>query len=166
MEGWFLAFFPSHASADPNVLKGLTGVAVEILQLSPSVKEHGGSPARLQTDVELRLRTAGIKVFASSEADRNAGRPTLRVFVMARPLESSDQTEILAFAKFLFIELHEVAELSKDRSSNISIRNATTWRTSFRTGLSKPGALATDIRKNVADLVDEFLNAYLGANQK
>src|ERR1700737_4943932 len=75
---------PSQAAADNDAeresLKALRGVAVAVQAALPPEAEQGGlSQAKLQTDVELKLRQAGIRVLTSTERLSAAGSPTLVV---------------------------------------------------------------------------------------
>jgi hypothetical protein len=63
-------------------LRGLDGVQVVVEDLQPDVERNGLTRQQLQTDVELRLRKAGIRVLTEQELDRAPGqtppRPSLR----------------------------------------------------------------------------------------
>jgi hypothetical protein len=61
-----LAIAVTQAGADDDptsreTLRGLIGVRVVVAQLDPAVQRLGLSMPQVQTDVELRLRAAGIR---------------------------------------------------------------------------------------------------------
>src|SRR5438128_12486274 len=64
-------------------LRGLPGVEVIVANLKPEVERAGLTKEQLQTDVELQLRKAGIRVFTSEESRRVQGQPWLYVEVHA-----------------------------------------------------------------------------------
>ena len=56
-------------------LRGLPGMAVLIENLAPEVERAGFTRRQLQTDVELRLRQAGIRVLTEQERLTVVGQP-------------------------------------------------------------------------------------------
>lgn len=75
-------------STDPlerATLKGLSGVNV-FLNLSednPSLEKDGLTESQIQTDVEIRLRKAGIRVLTVEETKELPRRPVLSVTLLA-----------------------------------------------------------------------------------
>ena len=67
---------PSHAAADhlsrTQTLKGLRGVTVFVEGLTPEAEREGLTKLALQTDIELKLRQAGIRVLTTTEWDAAA----------------------------------------------------------------------------------------------
>ena len=66
---------------DTDVLRGLAGVAVTVNDLPKEAEQDGLLKAQLQTDVELRLRKAGIMVVTAEQWINEPGQPTLSVRV-------------------------------------------------------------------------------------
>ena len=68
-------------AADPEAesLRGLSGVNVLVENLSDSAKRAGLEKNSIQTDVELKLRLAGIKVLTDEEWLYAPGDPYLYV---------------------------------------------------------------------------------------
>jgi len=60
-------------------LRGLEGVKVLVERIDPDVEHNGLTTGAIQTDVELKLRQAGISVWAPDQ--QTHGRPTLYVAV-------------------------------------------------------------------------------------
>ena len=64
-----------------ETLRGLKGVQVVVEDMDPDVERDGLTKSQLQTDVELRLRKAGIQVLKEEERRATPGRPYLYVAV-------------------------------------------------------------------------------------
>jgi hypothetical protein len=140
------AFFPSDTEAASNkelAVSGLRSVSVLVEQMGDGAKAIGLFKEDLQTDVELRLRLAGIKVVTDSSA------PFLYVVPHVNPS---------ATAADVGLELCETVTISRSKF----IVGASTWEQRFL--LANPSA--TDIRDAVKDLVDQFLNIWLKVNPK
>ena len=60
-----------------QVLRGLEGVHVVIKRLKPEIEMDGLYRSTLETDVELTLRMAGIKVLTEEESLQTSGVPDL-----------------------------------------------------------------------------------------
>jgi len=70
---------------DRATLRGLQGVDVIVENLTPEVERAGLTRQQLQTDVELRLRKAGIPLLTSAERVKVPGKPFLGVHVHVVP---------------------------------------------------------------------------------
>ena len=139
---------------DRQSLKGLEGVGVVVEDLEAEVEQGGLNTTSIRTDVELKLRQAGITVLTEAEVLAAPGGPILHINVstVGGPL----------YAYFVGVELCQDVRL--DRDPSIRIFTAVTWSV---------GAVGTvgrsnlrDIRNSIKDHVDEFLNAYLSVNPK
>ncbi len=135
-------------------LKGLKGVYVLIEPLQADVERGGLNKTSIQTDVELKLRQAGITVLTEAEMLAALGHPTLYINV------NTHSGPMYAFS--IRVELCQDVRLDRDPSLQLS--DATTWSV---------GAVGTvgrnnfrDIRDHIKDSVDEFINAYLSVNPK
>jgi hypothetical protein len=123
----------STAVADDEAsFKDLHGVGIVLEPLSPEVETAGLRQTDIQTDVELKLRLAGIPVLSRDEWTRTSGAPILYVNVS---VFLSTTPDTWAF--------NVEADLSQDvklvRSPAIIVPNATTWRT-FVVGFQVPPA--------------------------
>ena len=98
----------------------------------------------IQTDVEVRLRQAGISIFSYKEAPSSA--PYLHI----------SYTQSGAAFNIRLSLNQEVCLVSRPTSTTI----ATTWEKSG-TGIASH---ATYIRQAIEDLTDKFINDYLGMN--
>jgi len=141
---------------DRATLRGLKGVEVLIEPLAPKMEEDGLLAKQIQTDVELRLRSVGIRVLSREEALKAPGSSYLYVNVNALSLEE------VQWVYSLRVELCQDVLLERDPS--IGAFGVPTW--SVR-AVGRVGRLnLRHIRETVADCVDRFINAYLSVNPK
>ena len=135
-------------------LKGLKGVYVLVEPLEAEVERDGLNQTSIQTDVELRLRQAGIKVLTEAERLAAPGTPFLYVLVNAKSGSP--------YAFSINVELCQDVRLDRDPSMQIS--GATTWSVTAVGTVGRNNL--RDIRDMVKDYVDRFINAYLSVNPK
>ena len=165
---WLLAvtilvvpFLATPASSDDEFdrksLVGLKGVGVVIEQVSSEAEKDGLSRSTLQTDVELKLRQAGILVLTEDDRLTTPGAPYLYLNANTLKLQSG----LYAYDVELFLK----QDVFLTRAPKMRITGATTWEASGVTGAVSPNSLGR-LREKVRDLVDEFVNAYLAANPK
>ncbi len=147
---------------DTDVLRGLAGVVVAVNDLKQEVERDGLLKAQLQTDVELRLRKAGIRVLTEDQWLIAPGQPTLSVTVALYKALHPETLNV--YGKSVKVGLRQNVVLSRKPST--IVRGAITWESHISIGVSNSTVLQKDIRDNVADLVDEFINAFLAANPK
>jgi hypothetical protein len=156
----FLLTLPAWPFDDPPAratLKGIDAVLVIIEPLDPQAKRDGLTRDQLQTDVEVRLRKAGIKV--SSGVPIGSSEILSPLHLMVKALERSPSQRCV-YAINLEL-LQDVALLRKPNATWL----APTWDHYY---LGEVGAdrFSRQVRDNVADLVDKFINAYLEQNPK
>ena len=137
-------------------LVGLQGVQVLVESLDPQVEQAGLTKAAIQTDVELKLRLAGIRVLTREEMLKTPGFPTL--YINANVLPSGERW---GFSES--VQLEQAVILSRD--SSISLLNTATWSVQG-VGTAGPSTIGRYVRDQIKDRVDEFINAYLSANPK
>jgi hypothetical protein len=142
-----------------ETLAGLTGVWVSVELKTDEAQRNGLTEAQLRTDVELKLREAGIKVVAFEEIGRIPGLPYVYVGVGALPLTST----LGLYAFSVNMDLIQAIRLARNPST-LALGRTWNGRGVFRTvGASN---LEEEVRKAVRDLTDQFINAYLAANPK
>jgi hypothetical protein len=121
--------------------------------MTPELEQGGLVKVQIQTDVELRLRQAGIRALTEAEWLTVSGTPILDVNVHAslRP-----DVDLAAYA--INVACWQRAVLDSNALTTLVM----TWRMhSIGTvGRAKLG----NIRRDVLDLVDTFINAYLSVN--
>lgn len=141
--------------ANRLILKGLKDFIVAV-QCSDDTKKYGLSEYEIQSDIELKLRMAGIKVVRKQEInDPDTAGLVAIVDVYDRP----ENNHVLAFNIHLGVAQH----VSLLRNNSIQVMTDT-W------ALGRLGTVGSDnirmLRDNVKDLADQFINAYLAANSK
>lgn len=132
-----------------DFLRGLDGVSVRVTVRAGDESVDARLKGQLQTDVELRLRAAGIPVTARDY-------PSLDVTVFAhRPAESSN------YAAFVEVSLKEYASLLRAPSLETAV---STWKRSgiYFTDSAGLGGL----RDEIEEFVDAFAKDYRAANPK
>ncbi len=136
-------------------LAGLTGVEVLVEGMGTDAEKDGLAKSTLQTDVELKLRQAGICVLGENERFAVPGSPLLYLRVSTLLGEGLYVFDII-------LELNQMVRLVRNPSITLLTR---TWAATGKFGLVGKNKLSTK-REDVRDQVDQFINAYLAANPK
>lgn len=139
-----------------EVLAGLQGVGVIVEAFRPEAEKFGFNRQQYQTDVELRLRQNGIKVFSRKEIAQVIGWPMLYINV-----NPTIQEKFGFAAVNVSVQLQEIVSLERNPTIKTT---AYTW-TNGRAGIVGFSRLNT-VRGDVKELVDKFINDYLAANPK
>ena len=142
-----------------KTLTGFTALEVVVEEMNPDPELQGLTQSTLRTDVELKLRQAGIRVLTQTEALGalvKSDVPGLHLAVGTRPLEKGN------YAFGIQLELLQTVLLERDRNI-ISV--APTWEAPIMFGTIGAKNLPK-LREYVRDMVDQFINAYLAANPK
>ncbi len=139
-------------------LKGLTGLHVIVERIDPDAERDGLTRSALQTDVELKLRQAGIGILDARAV--SPGNPYLRLNVVA----VKGSTEIYPKFYIVGIELQLNQEVYLGRNPSV-LTFAVTWSARGRVGVYEAGNLPA-AREPARDIVDEFIKAYVAANPK
>jgi hypothetical protein len=137
-------------------LRGLQGVWVIVDNLGLDVEQAGLTQNQIQTDVELRLRKAGIRILTRQETLSIPGRPWLYVGVETH--ESRGRPGLYPFV--LSLELWQLVYLARD--PNVATQ-APTWSHKSILGMTGASHLR-EVRDRVVVMVDVFINAYLAVN--
>ena len=138
-----------------NTLRGITGVSVLVERLTDQAEQDGLRKEDIQTDVELKLRLAGIKVLSGKASYANPGGPYLYVEVTAI-LSSTG-----LYAVSTGVSLKQDVLLARDQSTSIA---ASTWSTDSVVTVGR--TRLRNLRDSIKEDVDEFINAYLSVNPK
>jgi hypothetical protein len=133
-----------------ETLKGITTVAAAVETNSDGAKALGLTTESIQTDIELKLRMAGMHVVTMEELSKLPGMPCVCVQIAITPQAS---------AAHVFVRLEQNSLLQRNGQLALGV---TTW--DVGTLLYNPNAQA--IRDNVKDNIDKFLNAWLSVNPK
>ena len=139
---------------EQKALGGLKGLYVSVDDIQPEVKRLGITKDQIKTDVELRLRKAGVKVLTEKECTATPGSPFLYVNVNTNIVPTS-----AIFSYAISVGLKEAVMLNRDMGVSATIWERTVVGNIEKSKISK-------IRETIGDGVDIFLNDYLAANQK
>jgi len=141
-----------------QTLAGLKGVYVKAwVPDSAEAVRDGLYQSQVQTDMELKLRQAGIPVLSLEEIASTTGQPSL----VANVLVVRNSTGLYAYS--VSVELFQAVRPVRNPSVAVP---AGTWWTGTIVGIAQPRRLADATRGTVRDLTDQFINAYLAANPK
>jgi hypothetical protein len=144
-----------------DVLKGLKSVLVST-SLSPVAEKFGLTPLQVQTDTELKLRTAGLHIVEEPEwkqdhSSAGGGWVDLQVTVV---LYDDGTQQLLGYS--IHLKLMQPVTLNRDTSISTF---ATTWSTGG-VGIFTPTSFPEKLRARIRDKLDEFVNCYMAANPK
>jgi hypothetical protein len=90
-------------------LRGLEGVEVIVEEMDSDVERAGLTRNQIQTDVDLRLRKAGIRVLTRQERQSMPGHPWLYVRVSTRK-----STHVELYGVSIGVELNQSVYLARD----------------------------------------------------
>ncbi len=136
-------------AAQRATLKGITIVEVVVEAMDPVAEQDGLTRSQLQTEVESRLRQAGITV-----------GPTLTGHLYVN-VDTEKGEHGQTYAYNVSVQYMQQVVLARDPKAPVF---ATTWDT------GGVGMIGTDrlreVRQDVANYVDQFIKAYLEQNPK
>jgi hypothetical protein len=147
-----LAVLVATAFADANRIESLAGIKALMVKIEPldSAMQPYLTDAQLRTDVELRIRKAGIPVVSRLEDSSQA-----YLYVAVSAFRSTTTSE------FIYdIEIWVQQQATLDRNGLPAL--ATTWNAGYLGRAPTIGAM----RSMLGDQVDQFLNDFLTANPK
>lgn len=162
--GWFsVPLFLSALSApaqdtplDRGSLKDLDGVRVVVEELPANLAAKTFTAEQLRKSIEDRLREAKIPVLNQGEFP--VGDPFLRVRITA----TAPQKGLAAFR----VEVDFAQIVFLRRNPALTFNRAQTWSAMPAMGLAPVNRLADNIRRGLAQPIEQFIAAYLAANPK
>jgi len=156
--------FPTVASSlvgqGEETLAGLKGVSVYVERIKDEVQRDGLEEGQILTDVEVRLRQAGVPVLTKQQSFDSAGSSILDIDVHA--VKATAEGVAGFYAYHVHIELSQEVRLVRKSSLKV---HATTWSAGSTVGVVAADRLRSG-RDIVRDQTDRFINAYLAANPK
>jgi hypothetical protein len=158
---WFLLGFPVFAfdnKSNRHSLYGLKEMGV-LIELPSVFRETPLSERQIRNDVELKLRSAGIKVGFLEESVDLANHPCLYVHVSSIKPQSGFPC-IVPF--YVDISLYQEVYLKRDPSITLT---GETW-SAGEVVLSETQRAPSFIRGYIRELMDSFISAYLSVNPK
>lgn len=142
------------AQGRSDSMKGLIGVHVIVQQPSEEAEKDGLTKASIQTDVEVKLRVAGIRVLTREETLKAPGSPYIYVNV-----DAMRNSSFPFYAYNIRVELFQEVESVVRPGVMIS---SITWQNT-RVGTVGANNLR-QVRDDLKDDVDRFVNDWLTAN--
>jgi len=140
------------SAAERELLRGLDGFRLAVERIKPEIERDGLFRSILLSDMELRLRIAGIKVLSEEEAEGKPDAPALYLYVDAMKCS-------LGYVYTLRFSLMEPVKLTRN---NMKV-SATVFRVPGELGITPH---LSEIRDAAGDFVEEFIKAWKTANQK
>jgi hypothetical protein len=133
-------------------LAGLKAISIVVEEVSPAAAPSGLTTNILQTDVERRVKAAGIPVTPDADA-------YLYVHVSIADAGSS-----LPLPYFVSVSLMQEVTLPRGIKTRTPLQ-VPTWSLE-RIGLASTGVLRVNVVGRVDEFVDQFIKAYQSVNPK
>ena len=150
--------FPLDNKSNRHSLHGLKEIGV-LIELPSALGDTPRSERQIRNDVELKLRSAGIKVGSMEESVDLPIRPCLCVRVSS----IKPQSGFPCIAPF-YVSILLYQEVYLKRDPSISLLGET-WAAG-EVVLSETQKASSLVRENIQELMDSFINAYLSVNPK
>jgi hypothetical protein len=158
----FLMLFTTNVFAqserEKETLRGLRGAKVLVENINGEIIQEGLTVDKVQVEVELRLRKAGVRVLSTEEWLRAPGSPML--YVNLNIFKSGPEKEFIVYGLSLSLE-QDVWLTRLDKPLTV---RAATWSGSS-VGVMGRNRLF-DVREPIGEQVDKFINDYLAVNPK
>jgi hypothetical protein len=138
-------------------LKHLKGVAVLVENLPAGVEGQGLSKNQLQSDAELKLRNAGIKVLSREESAKTPGEPY--IYINLNLNIAKTENEVYPYSIDLLL-IQKVSLLRDPKMTSYAV----TWSTGGVGSIGKE--IIGQLRDNVREIIDIFITAYKAENPK
>jgi hypothetical protein len=142
-------------------LKGLKGVEVLIEELNPDLENLNLTMIQIQSDVESKLRNAGVQVLSKEENEKIQPLRKPYLYIKINSSRLSSRKESIAFN--IGIALNQQVTL-RGQADSKKCFFAPTWYTSAVGAAGRKNI--QEILDTIQDLTDKFINAYLKANSK
>jgi hypothetical protein len=153
---WLTGLAASAAAADSQIerasLTGLTTISVVVEALAPIAEKNGLTTAALQTDVERRLRQAGINVTPDADA-------YLYVHITV-----ADPGPSLPLPYIVDVSLMQEVTLPRGLKTRTPLQ-CPTWSLN-RLGMSSADRVRMPVTDRLTEFVDQFIRAFQSVNPK
>jgi hypothetical protein len=144
--------FAALSAADRELLRGVDEFRLAVERIKPEIERDGLFRSILLSDMELRMRLAGIKTLSEEESESKPDVPMLYLYVDAMKCS-------LGYVYSLRLVLMEPVKLTRN---NMKVM-ATVFRIPTELGIT---ARLSDIRDAAGDFLEEFIKAWKAANSK
>jgi hypothetical protein len=152
LAGGTAAAAPSDSQIERASLGGLTTISVVVEDLAPIAQKNGLSSSGMQTEVERRLRQAGISITPDADA-------YLYVHITV-----ADPGTSLPLPYLVDVSLMQEVTLPRGVKTRTPLQ-VPTWGLN-RLGMSDPGGLRVVVNGRVEEFVDQFIKAFQSVNPK
>jgi hypothetical protein len=159
LTGCVMCYCTSASAANKNKpivtsLCGIKSMGLVVEDVAADVAKDGLSSSQIQSDIEQKLRSAGIAVLSEEALPKAAGMPYLYCNIFTY----KDDTGIYAY--HITLELKQMVCLIRKPALK---QSAATWKIAGGgiVGINK----VKDIRDFIEDYADKFITAYKTANQ-
>ena len=140
-----------YGTFEDKSMRGIDSIYIAIENINPDIKNEGFNEQTVRRDVELKLRSAGIKIIGENEWLNLKGRPYLLIAPIVKEISPNN------YVYKIKMRIRQEARLIRNPSL---VTFCTTWdRESFGTSSS-----LSYIRKDLEYLVDDFLDVWLSVN--
>jgi hypothetical protein len=136
-----------------ETLRGLPGVWVIVSKLDKYIIQKGLHHDQIRKDVELRMRSAGIKIFTKSEAAEHPAHPFFYVHLYLKKWDEH----------FYIFQLNMHLEQSATLWNGVATPT-TTWKTA-KVGKVESKSIQ-EVRDIINGIVDDFIADWLTVNPK
>ena len=160
---FFFFFSPSKSFplSSMESLKGLKGVEVLIEELNPDLENLSLTMIQIQSDVESKLRKAGVEVLSKEENEKVQPLRKPYLYIRINSCKLSSRKESIAFNIGIALNQQVMLRGQVDFKKCLF---APTWYTSVVGAAGRTNI--QELLDTVQDLTDKFINAYLKANSK
>ncbi len=166
----FLTFLPflTEAAEDRIPFRGLKEVGVFVEDIDPEAIKDGLSKEQIKTDVESKLREAGIKVIPTENCLHLPASPSGTDSYLYVIVNTVKFVSGLEYVYGTSVQLKQVVALERGKTVKPSraLLWATTWEKSDGVEISWVKDLAENVRRHISDKVDLFIGDYSAANPK
>ncbi len=144
-------------------LKGLKGVEVLVEELKADLENYNLTAVDIQTDVESKLREAGIQILSKEENEKNQPSHKPYLYVKINSCKPTWRKEVIAY--HIEIALKQLVAIPSEPAQFYEKPfYAPTWYKS-QLGVIFPRDISR-IREEVNALMDKFIASYLRFNPK
>jgi hypothetical protein len=152
--------FGSDGTTSPS-LAGLQGLAVMVIPVNPDAEQNGINKDRIQSDIEQKLRNAGIKVLAGRELEK-PGFPYLNLDIA---VAKDKAPELYRYNIKIEVYKQEIQNPQDEIETAFQWISVKTW-SAERTGTAPGSGLKDSIQKQLDDAVLKLIADYQTANPK
>lgn len=135
---------------DQDVLRGLEEVSVVVERLKPEIERDGLYASTIQSDAEMKLKMAGMKILETDDSLQSEEIPCLTIQVNALKYSDGYIYDARVFLREPVVLLRKQKRIS-----------GTTLRIRGQFGCT---SYLSDIREEAKDALDNFIKAWQEAN--